>query len=64
METEPINSEWTEFVSFLAENFNAADISEINLYDKDYSKLLTYILYRNLPDDTYLLSAGDRCHLP
>ena len=53
LETEPINEEWTAFVSAMSDNVDNMDIDGINLYDKDYSKLLAYILYRNLPEMCY-----------
>ena len=53
MKTEPINEEWTRFITALNEAVTDFDPALIDFNDKDYSKLLCYIMYRNLPETYY-----------
>lgn len=54
-ETEPINEEWTSFISTLCGNLPRITETAENFSpnDGDYTKLLTYILYRHFVDGCY-----------
>ena len=62
-ETEPINSEWTEYFNSLKDNIcvyleKEKPFDEATNGDKIYSKILSYIIFRHLSSSVYGDNAG------
>lgn len=51
IQTEAINDEWTQYINSLYEN--TANLPDVIFNEKDYEKLLMYLLYRHFPNAFY-----------
>lgn len=52
-QTEPINDEWSRYITELAENIDAISLNKNQLNDVNYEKLLIYLLYRHFINMLY-----------